>query len=223
MTAGWDDKTRAQRLHRVVGLSRFLPGIDCRNLASQLLGLSLRTMVRDFDERYGFCPWLVETFIDPAHHSGASLRASNWVHVGETRGRGRHDRHGLADEPVKEIYELEPGCRAVLSARPVVPVPVGEGLSRESWAENEFGNAPLGDKRPARRLVDSAHGGGAAFSLLGGGGRKHGGSDRILPLDRPSARRTWGGHAEKHPGAAQGAHAWGRPGIRFCAFRTALT
>lgn len=90
---------------------------------------------------------------------------------------------------MKEIYELEPGCRAVLSARPVVPVPVGEGLSRESWAENEFGNAPLGDKRPARRLVDSAHGGGAAFSLLGGGGRKHGGSDRTAcrPRDEPGA------------------------------------
>ena len=209
---GWDDKTRAQRLHRVVGLSRFLirPGIDCRNLASRLLGLSLRTMVRDFDERYGFYPWLVETFIDPAHHSGASLRASNWVHVGETRGRGRHDRHGLADEPVKEIYmyELEPGCRAALSARPVVPVPVGEGLSRESWAEYEFGNAPLGDKRLARRLVDSAHVQAEAprspFSVAAGGNMA-----AVTGFYRlPSARRTWGGHAEKHPGAAQGTHAW---------------
>ena len=34
------------------------------------------------------------------------------------------------------MYELEPGCRAVLSARPVVPVPVGEGLPHERWAEN---------------------------------------------------------------------------------------
>ena len=34
------------------------------------------------------------------------------------------------------MYELEPGCRAALSARPVVPLV--EGLSRESWAENEM-------------------------------------------------------------------------------------
>ena len=76
----------------------------------------------------------------------------------------------------ENMYELKSGCRAALSARPVVPVPAGEGLSRERWAENEFGNAPLGDKRPAKRLVDSAHG--AAFSRGGG----HGSSDRVLPL-----------------------------------------
>ena len=32
LRVGWDDKTRAQRLHRVVGLSRFRPG--CRSVAS---------------------------------------------------------------------------------------------------------------------------------------------------------------------------------------------
>ena len=158
---GWDDKMRERRLHRIVGLSRFLirPGIVCRNLASQVLSMSLRTMARDFEKRYGYRPWLVETFIDPARHLGVSLQASNWVHVGETCGRGRQDRKGLAAGSVKEIYmyELEPDCRAVLSARPVNPVPVGEGLSRECWAENEFGGAPLGDKRLAKRLVDSAH------------------------------------------------------------------
>ena len=31
VTAGWDGKTRAQRLHRVVGSSRFRPG--CRSVA----------------------------------------------------------------------------------------------------------------------------------------------------------------------------------------------
>ena len=39
-------------------------------------------------------------------------------------------------------------------------------------------DAPLGDKRLAKRLVDSAHG--ATFSLPGGGG--YDGSDRVLPL-----------------------------------------
>ena len=37
------------------------------------------------------------------------------------------------------MYELEPGCRAVLSARPVVPVPVSEGLPHERWAEKPKG------------------------------------------------------------------------------------
>ena len=37
-----------------------------------------------------------------------------------------------------------------------VPLDPADGLDRESWAENEFGGAPLGDKRLTRRLVTSA-------------------------------------------------------------------
>ena len=39
-----------------------------------------------------------------------------------------------------------------------VSVPLGpaDGLDRESWAENKFGEEPLGDKRLTRRLVTSA-------------------------------------------------------------------
>ena len=122
VTAGRDDKTRAQRLHRVVGLSRFRPG--CRGVA--IVGPVLRTMVQD--ERYGFYPWLVETF--PARVSaglGSCERDPRTARPARTGGRTREN-----------MYEPEPGCRAALSARPVVPVPVGEGLSRESWAENEM-------------------------------------------------------------------------------------
>ena len=74
-TAGWDDEMREQRLHRVVGLSRFRPA--CRSVASAEPVVA----AQDFEERYR--PWLVETF--PAHHSGART----WVRVGETCGRGR--------------------------------------------------------------------------------------------------------------------------------------
>ena len=63
---GWDDDRRRTCLHRVACMSRFLPGVECRNLASQVLSMSLTTMARDFEERYGHRPWLVETFVDPA-------------------------------------------------------------------------------------------------------------------------------------------------------------
>ena len=43
----------------------------------------------DFERRYGYRPWLLETFVDETAHSGTSLRAANWVRVGESCGRGR--------------------------------------------------------------------------------------------------------------------------------------
>jgi len=161
---GWDATLREAQLHRVVGLSRFLirQGVDCRNLASHVLGRVLRRLGTDFEARYGYRPWLVETFVEPPH-TGASLRAANWRRVGESCGRGRQDRHHAAAETRKAIYlyELDPGWRRRLGVGPA-PAPIdgalqpGEGLDGERWAENEFGGAPLGDKRLSRRLVDSA-------------------------------------------------------------------
>ena len=89
---GWDAATRLDHLHRVVGLSRFLIRSDvrCRNLASHVLGQLLRRLGADFCARYGFAPWLIETFVSPPF-DGASLRAGNWQWLGETAGRGRQD------------------------------------------------------------------------------------------------------------------------------------
>ena len=91
---GWDAEQRRAHLHRVAGLSRYLirPGVACRNLTSHVLGLVLRRLSSDFGERYGFSPYLVDTFVDGTTHSGASLRAANWRLLGETTGRGRQDR-----------------------------------------------------------------------------------------------------------------------------------
>lgn len=110
---GWDDKTQERRLHRIIGLNRFRSGIVCRNFASQALSMSRMTMAQDFEGRYNYRPWLVETFVDSAHHSGISFRAANWIHVGATRGRGRQDRKGLTAEPMKEIYTCTSPNRVV--------------------------------------------------------------------------------------------------------------
>jgi len=161
---GWDARLRGAHLHRVVGLSRFLlrPTVRCRHLASQVLGAVLRRLGADFEARYGYRPWLVETFVERPH-SGASLRAANWRYLGQSCGRGRQDRGHAAGETVKAIYvyELERDWRRQLGVGPAAaradgPLAPGEGLDGEHWAEHEFGGAPLGDKRLSRRLVDSA-------------------------------------------------------------------
>ena len=161
---GWDAALRGAQLHRVVGLSRFLirPGVDCRHLASHVLGRVLRRLGADFEARYGYRPYLVETFVE-APHSGVSLRASNWRYLGDSRGRGRQDRGHSARETPKAIYvyELEANWRVRLGvgAPPTPddgPLAPGDGLDGEHWAEQEFGGAPLGDQRRSRRLVESA-------------------------------------------------------------------
>lgn len=163
---GWDEEQRRAHLHRVVGLARFLirPSVRCRNLASRVLGEALRRLGPDFEGRYGYRPWLVETFVERAHHDGASLRASNWILLGQTRGRGRQDRSHRAAETKKGIYgyELCRGWRRRLGVGPapkrgVEPMLAGEGLEGPGWTQQEFGEAPLGDARLSRRLVQSAH------------------------------------------------------------------
>ena len=159
---GWDDTRRRAHLHRVLGLCRLLvrPGICCRNLASHVLGRAARAVGDDFERLHGYRPWLLETFVDETAHAGASVRAANWVRVGETSGRGRQDRTHAAPETRKAVYmyALEPAWRARLAvpAAGIAPLAAGDGLDAESWAGHEFGVAPLGDVRLSARLVRSA-------------------------------------------------------------------
>ena len=159
---GWDETRRRAHLHRVLGLCRLLirPDISCRNLASHVLGRVARAVGDDCERLYGYRPWLLETFVDETEHTGASVRAANWVRVGETRGRGRQDRTHAAPETRKAVYvyALEPAWRARLAvpAPGIAPLAAGDGLDAGSWADHEFGGAPLGDARLSARLVQSA-------------------------------------------------------------------
>jgi Domain of unknown function (DUF4338) len=59
---------------------------------------------RDWEAQYGYRPLLLETLVDAQRFAGTCYRAANWIHVGQTAGRGRMDRHTLRQEPVKNIY-----------------------------------------------------------------------------------------------------------------------
>ncbi len=159
---GWGDGQRRDHLHRVVCLSRFLirPGVRCRNLASHVLGRALRRLEADFECRYHYRPWLVETFVG-VDRDGASFKAANFQCVGRTAGRGRQDRRKERKRSVKSVYlyELAGDWRERLGVGFVDAAPSlapGEGLDGDVWAAHEFGGAELGDKRLSTRLVRSA-------------------------------------------------------------------
>lgn len=50
-------------------------------------------------EVYGYAPVLLETFVETGCFTKASYRAANWVQIGQTRGRGKLDRHNQAKLP----------------------------------------------------------------------------------------------------------------------------
>jgi len=160
---GWDKEQQQAHLHRVIGMSRFLirPSVECRNLASKVLSMSVSRLAVDFEQRYQYSPYLIESFVDIAHYSGTCYRAANWIEIGQTKGRGRQDRFSKSALSRKAIYvyPLESEFRKHLGLSSNAgsgALDIADGLAAEHWAEHEFGGAPLGDKRLSKRLVSVA-------------------------------------------------------------------
>lgn len=103
---GWSPAVREQKLHLVVNNSRFLilPWVRSANLASKILSMSARHLTRDFMRRYGYCPVLLETFVERGRFRGDCYRAANWEHVGQTRGRGKNHRYKTPGVAVKDVW-----------------------------------------------------------------------------------------------------------------------
>jgi hypothetical protein len=104
---GWTDEQRRRNLQRIVNHGRFLvfPWVRVKGLASKILALSARHLPHDWERRYGCCPLLLETLVDARRFRGTCYRAANWIHVGQTAGRGRMDReHQASGRAVKDIY-----------------------------------------------------------------------------------------------------------------------
>ena len=117
---GWSPRQRARRLCMVVNNSRFLvlPERECYpNLASRGLGLCLRRLSQDWQERWGHPVWVVETFVDETRYRGTCYCACGFEAVGPTAGfaRASRDYYDYHGEP-KQLYlrELQPGARKPL-------------------------------------------------------------------------------------------------------------
>ena len=103
---GWSDQQRRRNLQQVANNSRFLilPWVRAPNLASCVLGAAARRLSRDWQDRYGYGPVLLETFVERSRFRGTCYRAANWIYVGATQGRGKLDRRHRHPLPVKHVY-----------------------------------------------------------------------------------------------------------------------
>ncbi len=103
---GWTHEQRKSRLHLVINNARFLilPWVQSRNLASKILSLLARRILGDWQNRYGYQPVLMETFVECDRFKGTSYKAANWIHVGVTRGRGKLDVKNEYLLPKKDIW-----------------------------------------------------------------------------------------------------------------------
>lgn len=102
----WDKETKDKKLCGIVNNIRFLilPWVKIKNLASYLLGISVRRIAKDWQERYGDKINLLETFVEKERFEGTCYKAANWVYLGQTQGsakRGsKHHYHGN----IKKIF-----------------------------------------------------------------------------------------------------------------------
>ena len=151
---GWSEEARRRNLQYVVCNDRFLilPTVKVKNLASQVLAITLGRLAEDWEQRYKIRPVLAETFVDQSRYKGSCYKAANWTPVGQTAGR----RDGIGKEIF--LFPLSPGWRELLCAQPPPPR-LGETQAVESpasWAHAEFGRVRFYDPRLKERLYKIA-------------------------------------------------------------------
>jgi len=162
----WTVEARRHNLHLIVNNSRLLILPQVPNLASHLLSQVLARLPGDWQQRYGYAPVLVETFVEQGRFHGGCYRAANWQAIAVTQGRGRQDtdhQQRLARK-VLWVYPLREDFRQILNQIPETPrlaalrtsaLPEPPPLPVD-WAQEEFAQADLGDHRLVRRCCQLA-------------------------------------------------------------------
>lgn len=103
---GWTHEQRKRNLHLIVNNARFLilPWIRSHNLASMILAKVAKTLPDHWWSVYNVRPVLMETFVEKPRFRGTCYHAANWIHLGQTKGRGKLGPHGILGVPVKDIW-----------------------------------------------------------------------------------------------------------------------
>jgi len=103
---GWDRRGRQQNLPWVINNSRLLifPWVRIRRLGSHVLGQLGRGVRADWEQRWGYGPLLIESFVDPCEFWGTCYKSAGWIELGRTTGRGVQRAGHLYKSTPKIIY-----------------------------------------------------------------------------------------------------------------------
>ena len=103
---GWSRQRRQQNLPWVINNARLLvfPWVRIRHLGSHVLGQLAKRVRRDWQERWGYEPLLMESFVDPEKFRGACYQAAGWLVLARTTGRGLARPGQLYESTPKLIY-----------------------------------------------------------------------------------------------------------------------
>jgi hypothetical protein len=103
---GWDRQRRQENLPWVINNTRLLifPWVRLRHLGSHVLGQLARRVGGDWQQRWGYRPLLMETFVDPLKFPGTCYQAAGWTQLGRTTGRGLARAGGIYESTPKIIY-----------------------------------------------------------------------------------------------------------------------
>lgn len=103
---GWNYEQKEKNLQLVVNNSRFLilPKVQVPHLASHLLAKIVRRLPSDWNKIYGYRPVLMETFVQKDKFKGTCYKAANWIHLGDTQGRGKFDTFKTYSIPIKTVW-----------------------------------------------------------------------------------------------------------------------
>ncbi len=118
---GWSAAQRKSHLNQMASNSRYLvlPWVQAPNLASQVLALNIAQLTEDWQQHFNYKLLLLETFVDGHYFKGTCYKASNWLHIGQTRGSSKQGKGYRYHGRPKEIYlyVLEPDFRHIIDCR----------------------------------------------------------------------------------------------------------
>jgi hypothetical protein len=103
---GWSEIQKKKQLHLIVNNVRFLmlPWIQVKYLASRILASNIKMLPSDWQAFYGHPIVLLETFVDISRFSGTCYLASNWIHVGYTKGTAKRGNRHFYHGQTKAVY-----------------------------------------------------------------------------------------------------------------------
>ena len=81
-----------------------LPWVEVSHLASHVLALNRRRVSEDWAFVYNHPVYLLETFVDTERFQGTCYKADNWIHVGNTTGRGELSKSTTPTLSKKAVY-----------------------------------------------------------------------------------------------------------------------